>query len=172
MPKFTYVKPKNVLGLDIGAKHTGVAKVIHLSVKSGFEGANVVLEQIEHKSTTTKLDCDRLEQVISAGVWDLIVVEDYRLYPSRVDNKGELQNATHFKTFSRLEEVQHLGVVKYLAGKYNIPLVLQNASDVKNLKKPTFRMSGHTTGTHTRDAINHVKKHFLDSKHKGRTTKF
>lgn len=170
--KLDFSTPKNVISFDIGEKYTGVALVYNLCIDGGLAGSNIVLEQINHKSTSAHLDMERIALLISSGEWDLCILEEYKLYPTRVDKEGKPIRPTHFKTWSYLLEVRHLGATTYLAQQAGIPVVLQDASVVKNRKKPKVPMSGYTTGSHVKDAINHVNKYFLSNKHRGRTVKF
>lgn len=167
-----FARPKSILGLDIGEKYTGVAMVHNLSNKGGMEGANIMLEQINHKSKADFLDCARLEQLISMGVWDAVIVEQFKLYPSRTDKSGNVMAQTHFKTWSYLQEIRHLGVAIYACNKLSIPVIMQDASQVKNMKRPIYTMGGHKRGSHVVDAVNHVKKFYLSTKYMNKPPRF
>ena len=72
---------------------------------------------------------------------DVLVVEDFRLYPGKAKFLG----------YNDMPSAQVIGVLKYLAAKYDIPLVLQMAhikehvpADLKEIK-----------GDHMRDAVRH-----------------
>ncbi len=170
--KTLYDTPKTIVSFDGGAINTGVAMVSNLSKKGGFEKANVSVFTIKHKDNTTQ-GYEMLESLISNPDVDFVIYEDFRLYPSRKkkDGKGELKNATHFKTFSRFEEVMVIGIIKFLCMKYSKPSFRQSASEVKNKKFTNIKYTG-TYSTHALDALHHVSVHFRGYKYQGKSIKF
>jgi hypothetical protein len=83
---------------------------------------------------------------------DVIIIENFRLYPG----KSNAMIGNDFKTS------QVIGIMKYIANDYRIPVVLQSASQAKNaftlekLKQLGVSTSRADKVRHSQDAIRHL----------------
>ena len=93
---------------------------------------------------------DLVERWIEKGALDLIVLEEYRLYPWKLQEQG----------FSEVRTVEAIGVIKYLAERGGVPVIMQPAL----IKKPTaarmkaagVKLLSRGRGPHCRDAELHL----------------
>jgi len=82
-----------------------------------------------------------LEDLMTPLQVDVVVAEEFRLYP-------HLGDRLKWQTFPASEVI---GVIKYLAERYNIPLVVQNAAQAKKLK-----LTEGLGMKHAEDALRHA----------------
>jgi hypothetical protein len=110
-----------VLAVDPGDKHVGTT----LGQVDGSDERGVHL--IQSWTYTQPVFESVLETLLVDRLIDLIVCEDFVLYPWKAREQGYGQFAT----------VKLIGVIQYLARKYDIPVVLQGA----NVKKMTVAVA-------------------------------
>jgi hypothetical protein len=103
------------LAVDPGDKHVGTT----LGLIDGGDPNGV--RALQSWTFSQPVFISVLEDMLAAGTIDLIVCEDFVLYPWKAREQGYGQFAT----------VKLIGVIQYLAQKYGIPVVLQGA----NIKK-------------------------------------
>lgn len=135
-----------MMSIDPGAVHCGTANWLDAScyhVEEFLPGALFVA----------------LQRALTAKALDVVVCEEYRLYPWKSAEQG----------FSTVETCEVIGVIKYLCALHGVELVMQSAT----IKKPT---EGHMrakkipnkavkmkAGGHCKDAVLHGQ-HYLMNK--------
>ncbi len=117
-----------ILGFDPGASHTGWCLLV--------DGSPVRWGEL----STWK----RLGELIHAAVPDIVVAEDYRLYPS----KARAQSG------SQLYAVRTLGVIEYICQLHDLPFTVQMASRIR--KDPLVRNVKVSSNKHENDAYKHA----------------
>lgn len=88
---------------------------------------------------------DRIDLIIQEMVPDVLVFEAWRLYP----HMAKIMIGNEFLP------VQVIGVLRYLAEKHHIPVVLQTAAQAKGIKPSEIPQS--ISGPHLRDAWCHAE---------------
>lgn len=78
--------------------------------------------------------------------YELVVIEEFRLYPWVMQQQG----------FSRIETVEVIGILKYLCGRWHVPVVMQGAS-VKKITEGQLRARGVTLRSVTERKGGHAK---------------
>ena len=100
----------------------------------------------------------RIEALLAEYTPDLVVVEKFVLYPS----------AAQHKIWSDFPTVEVIGVIRYLCGSKRIPMVLQGANEVAQIKITARLMST----PHERDALRHAIKYYQGEKLHGPYRKY
>lgn len=100
---------------------------------------------------TVEMPPDDLYRLIRNADWNLIVIEEFRLYPDKAGVQG----------YSQLKTVEVIGVVRYLCAREGITLVEQGAS-IKKVARAQMLARGvdnlavtERKGGHAADAVLH-----------------
>ncbi|RKY40317.1 MAG: hypothetical protein DRP85_08775 [Candidatus Makaraimicrobium thalassicum] len=168
MNKQLFDKPQNFIVFDGGARHTGICRVYNLTKSGGFAKASVILQTIEHKDNTTQ-GYAMIDTLLSDPNLDFVLYEDFRLYKARQNKDGT--NKTHYKQFSRFEEVQIIGLFKWLCDVYKLDSYRQAAVEIKNRNYAKVSFVGDKSA-HSRDALHHAQIFFNKHKYSNRTLEF
>ncbi len=131
-----------VLAFDPG-ETTGVAWLKHTE---GEEEATIL------DTYVTPL-WDGIEETILSSPPDVVVIEDFRLYPGKAKFLG----------FNEMPAAQVIGVIKFLCDKYEIPYVMQPAS----IKQAVRGDLSEVKTIHAKDAAKHGV-YYLSMQRKGR----
>lgn len=123
-----------IVAIDPGERHTGVAWLEGDKFDSATWHPNNFLPE--------------LERILGNGGKMVLVVEEFRLYPWK----------SNAQRFSRMVTCEVIGVIKYLAKKYKVRLVMQKPSFVKAFATDNkLKKVGWYTGSgHAKDAARHL----------------
>lgn len=123
-----------IIAIDPGTKNTGFALFDHLSLL----GAGVI--------GSKNHDIDVLFDLIQIKDVQTIVLELFHLFPFKAKEQS----------WDQLRVVQVIGIIKYLAEKQSIPVILQEPNKKQAFPDARLTKDGYyVPNNHARDAIRH-----------------
>jgi RNase H-fold protein (predicted Holliday junction resolvase) len=134
---------RRVLAIDPGEVHCGIAI---------FEPAKMVLTKSAYTCVRTlEVSPADLFRLVEFEPLDVVVIEEFRLYPDKAGVQG----------YSQLKTVEVIGVVRYLCEREKVELVQQGAS-IKRVARAQMAARGVPNlatalgkGGHAADAVLH-----------------